>query len=467
MIKQRKKFVRRKPHEPSVRNHSVIHNDKYRFINQKPSSYLFVWFVVKIFLLTYSVLPISAQENGRPLRSVEPEVSVNIENTSNNSVNWALLNEEALASPLTQQYISQYTSRSGLNALRVMLDRGQIYLPFIKKEIIKRGLPMDLAYLPVIESGFQVTTKSRSGAAGLWQFMMNSIAPFDMKVSEVIDERCDFIKSTKGALQKLENEYRRLGNWELTLAAYNSGLGAVTKTIQKTDNKNYWELSSQNELKRETINFVPKLTAVIYIISQPRKYGINIWRDPFEWEAITLPRQVSIDLLADETGINRDLLRRMNAELLFGITPLDSNYKLKIPASHIEQVQAVLDRKDLRLIRYHYHIVHNGDTLWSISRHFNTTIAMIEQHNPGLHGRYLKIGETIIIPAFGDAPPPPVRSVTVPQNYTGTHIVQKGETFWSLGRMYNVDPQVLAESNGMRMNEILREGRTIKVPIIE
>ena len=425
------------------------------------------WLVVNFFLLIFCVHPMSAQESGRPLRSVEPEVSVNTENTSHTSGYWALLTEDALASPLTQQYIAQYTTRNGLHAFKLMLDRGQIYLPFIKQEVMKRGLPMDLAYLPIIESSFTITTKSRSGAAGLWQFMMNSIAPYDMKVSETVDERYDFIKSTIGALRKLENEYKRLGNWEMTLAAYNMGLGAVTRIIQKTENSDYWELSSQNELKRETTNYVPKLTAVIYILSQPRKFGINSWRDKFEWEAISLPRQVSIDLLADETGISRELLRRLNAELLFGITPLDSNYKLKVPASHIEQVQAVLERKELRLIRYHYHVVYNGDTLWSISRRYGTTIAMIEQHNPGIHGRYLKIGETIIIPAFGDAPPPPARPVTIPQNYPGTHIVQKGDTFWSLGRQYGVDPQELAESNGMKMDQILHEGRTIKVPIIE
>ena len=424
-------------------------------------------FFVFIFLFFFCINTVWAQEEGRPLRSVKPRETINIENVSFNNTEWELLTETALEQELTQRYIAQYTSRNGIAILNAIMERGYIYLPFIKKEVERRGLPAELCYLPVIESGFQITARSKSGAMGLWQFMMNSISPYDMKVSEIIDERRDFVKSTRGALQKLENEYKRLGSWELTLAAYNSGLNAVTRIVQKTGSSDYWELSGQNEFRKETLHFVPKLLAVVYVLSRPRMYDINIWQKEIEWEAIPLPRQVSLDILADETGINRNLLRRLNAELTHGISPIDSNYRLKVPSSHIEQITAVLARKDLRLIRYLYHVVRNGDTIWSMSRHYGTTIAMIEQHNPGINGRFLKIGETIIIPAFGDAPPPPARPVTAHKNYPGIHVVQKGETFWSLSRIYGIDPQELAEANGMQMNQILHEGRTLKVPIIE
>ena len=425
-----------------------------------------VWFAVNSSLFLF-INAAWAQEDERPLRSVRSRETVNIENVSFNTSEWQMLTETALEQELTKHYIAQYTSRNGIATLNAILERGYIYLPFIRKEVERRGLPMELSYLPVIESGFQITARSKSGAMGLWQFMMNSISPYDMKVSDIIDERRDFIKSTKGALQKLENEHRRLGSWELTLAAYNSGLNAINRIVQRTGNSDYWELSAQNELRKETLHFVPKLIAVVYVLSQPRRYGINIWHKEVEWEAIPLPRQISLDLLADEAGINRNLLRRLNAELTYGISPIDSHYRLKVPSSRIEQITATLARNDLRLIRYHYHVVRNGDTIWSMSRHYSTTVAMIEQHNPGLSGRYLRIGETIIIPAFGNAPPPPVRVVTPPQNFPGTHIVKKGETFWSLSRIYGIDPQELAESNGMQMNQILHEGRTLKVPIIE
>ena len=146
----------------------------------------------------------------------------------------SLLTERALNHRLTQQFIAQYTSPHGIAALNATLDRAQYYMPFIKEEVTRRGLPPELIYLPIIESDFIITAVSRSGAVGLWQFMLNSIGPYNMRVTDYIDERRDFIKSTRGALQKLEDEYRRLGCWELTLAAYNSGLGAITRTIQST-----------------------------------------------------------------------------------------------------------------------------------------------------------------------------------------------------------------------------------------
>jgi len=376
----------------------------------------------------------------------------------------SMLTEEALSEPLTQYYIAQYSSAGGITWLNSVMERGNIYMPFILDEVAKRNVPPELAYLPVIESAFQITARSKSGAVGLWQFMMNSISPYDMKVTYFVDERRDFIKSTRGALQKLEDNYKALGSWELALAAYNCGLGAATRASNKVKTRDYWEICRMNEFKRETVNYVPKFLAAAYILSQPRRFGINIWRQSVEWTEIPLKRQVSIDLLASEAGVNADLMRRLNAELLHGISPLD-NYSLKAPANFAQQINLTLEREDLKLIRYHYHVVRLGDTLWSMSRHYDTPIELIEQHNPRLRNRYLQLGETVIIPAFKEVKP--YERETVNYRFDGRHVIQKGDTLWSLGLKYNIDPQTLAEENGMELNSIMREGRTIKVPIIQ
>lgn len=432
--------------------------------------FMFLMFI----LLAAPGISLQALDTDRPLRSSQPETPFVSENSSLHIPDSSLYSSNALLTAsniemaLTQRYIAQYTNPSGIAYLNTVVQRANIYMPFIKEEVAKRNLPWELAYLPVIESSFVITARSRSGAMGLWQFMMNSISPFDMRVTDYIDERRDFVKSTKGALQKLLDNYRALGSWELSLAAYNSGLGAVRRTVQRTGINDYWELSARNELRQETTHFVPKFVAAVYVLSQPRRFGINVWHDKFEWEAIPLPRQISLDLLADEAGISRDLMRRLNAELLHGISPADSNYRLKIPASHSEQIAEVLQRDDLKLLRYHYHTVRHGDTLWSMSRHYGTSLNMIELHNPGISNRYLRIGETVVIPAYGDiAAPMPAITAAVPQNFNGTHVVTKGDTLWSLSRRFGVDPQVLAEANGMRLNQILHEGRTLKVPILE
>jgi len=426
-----------------------------------------IFSVAPIFLLMLCVNFIGAQEEGRPLRSVRTVQSPSFNSSVFTPVFPAnsLITETALEQTLTQHYIAQYSSAGGMALLNSVMERGNIYLPFIKEEVARRNLPPELAYLPIVESGFQITARSRSGAVGLWQFMMNSISPFDIRVTDFLDERRDFIKSTRGALQKLEENYRTLGSWELALAAYNSGLGGISRIIQRTGVRDYWELCAKNELKQETKHYVPKLIAAAYVLSQPRRFGINVWHKKFEWTAIPLRRQISLDIVAEEAGIDRELMRRLNAELLNGISPTaNSGYQLKVPAAHIEQVAEVLEREDLRLILYHHHVVRHGDTLWSMSRHYGATLNMIEQHNPGISNRFLRIGETIVIPSFGDVAPPARPVVT--QKFDGRHLVQKGETFWSLGRMYGVDPQVLAEENGMQLNQILHEGRTLKVPIL-
>jgi membrane-bound lytic murein transglycosylase D len=420
-----------------------------------------------IFLLLTGINLTIVQADERPLRNVLPgrgsQTQIITPHLSSHT-KYTLLTPENIAKPLTQRYITQYTSPSGVEYLNSVMERASIYMPFIMEEITKRNLPPELAYLPVIESSFIITARSRSGAVGLWQFMLNSIAPFDIKVNDFVDERRDFIKSTRGALAKLEDNYRTLGSWELALAAYNAGLGAITRMIQRTGVNDYWELGSKKELRQETEHYVPKLIAATYVLSQPRRFGINAWYKPLEWTSIPLERQISLDILADEAGINKELLRQLNAQLLHGISPVDKNFLLVVPTAHLEDIYLVLEREDLRLIRYYYHVVRHGDTLWSMSRHYGTPLNMIEDHNPGVSSRYLKIGETIIIPAFNDVMPVP--RLIAAQNFNGNHVVSKGETLWSLSRKYGVTPEALAEANDMTLDQILREGRTLKVPII-
>jgi len=429
--------------------------------------------VILLFLLTFTINLTQAEES-RPMRNIPPDSSLPLPTNRSYStytpVFTSLVTEESLEQPLTQRYIEQFSSPHGIAVLNAALERGSVYLPFIKEEIARRNMPPELIYLPVIESGFVITARSKSGAVGLWQFMLNSISPYNIKVTDLIDERRDFEKSTIAALRKLEENYRTLGSWELALAAYNSGLGAVSKTVKKTGKNDYWELVKKGELKKETQHYVPKLIATIYIISNPRKYGINVWQEKLDWTAIALKRQVSVDILANETGVSKEILHSLNAELLHGISPNDLNYRLKVPTSHLEKITDALESEDLKLLRYYYHVVRNGDTIWSMSRNYGASVNIIEQHNPGISNRFLKIGETVIIPALGNASPPPQNTpvkANIPSNFTGSHVVQKGETFWSLGRKYGVDPEVLAEANGLRISDILREGRTIRVPIIE
>jgi membrane-bound lytic murein transglycosylase D len=364
---------------------------------------------------------------------------------------------------LTQYYLTLYSGGAGLAWLKGVMERASPYLGFIREEIKKRGLPPELLYLPVIESSFIPTAKSKSGAAGLWQFMRNSIAPFDMRVDDWVDERMDFWKSTQGALRKLEENYGILGNWPLALAAYNSGLGGVNQIIRQTGSRDYWELSRRKALRTETIHYVPKLLAVARILSEPRKYGLENWRESPEWTRIPLTRTVDLSLLARETGIDPDLLNRGNGELLLDISPPVSGYMLKVPVESAARVEAVL-AGDADLIQYYYHTIRSGDTLSALALRYGVTVALIEGANPGIKSRALRIGNRLKIPALKELTPAAAPEAA-DETFEGNYVVRKGDTLWAIALDYGTDPIDLARANDMDLNGILREGRTLKVPI--
>lgn len=372
-----------------------------------------------------------------------------------------------LDTPLTQQYIRQYSSPAGLEWLKAVMIRGKVYLPFIRQEIEALQLPPELAYLPVIESTFLPSAVSRSGAVGLWQFMKNSIHGYGMVIDEWRDDRRDFIKSTRGALKKLQDNYRYFNDWPLALAAYNAGLGAVQRAVQKAGTKDYWTLCEKKYLKTETIHYVPKFLAIASILANPSRYGLEAdWSEMPPIEQIKVGRMADLKLIEEKAGIERGLLKTLNPELIYGITPRDPSYELKVPAEYKESVKAIISNKDEPLVVYYYHTIHSGDTLSALSRHYGVSVEQIKQANPGIQERYLQLGSKIKIPALKNVGPyerpvSPATSIA----FEGSHVVKKGETLWSIALTYEVDPEVLATVNGLNLSSVLREGSVLKTPI--
>ena len=370
---------------------------------------------------------------------------------------------------LVKKYIDQYTSAAGKKWLEAVMRRGESYLPFIRTMIAERGLPPELAFLPVIESGYLSTAVSKSGAAGLWQFMKNSVSPFGMRINDWTDDRRDFWKATDGALRKLKENYNQFGDWPLALAAYNAGLGAVGRAVKSSGARDYWTLSDRKILKTETIHYVPKFIAVATILSRPVAFGIDLgWPEDPRWTRVPVRKTVDLGMLAENAGIPAEILRAGNAELRYGVTPPDAEYLLKVRQEHADAVAATLARRDLQLLKYYFHNVRSGDTLSALSRHYGVAVEMIERSNPGLSARYLKIGARILVPALKDVGPyKPDRAGDVSMAFDGHYLVKKGETLWSIALAFDVDPELLAEANGMELSSVLREGRVLKTPILK
>jgi membrane-bound lytic murein transglycosylase D len=401
----------------------------------------------------------------RPIRQIPAKTPVHFQWHGEADVPLTI---DGLEQDLTQHYIKQYSAPGALSWLESVMKRSEPYIAFVRQEIDTMGLPPELAYLPVIESSYLSTAVSKSGAVGLWQFMKNSISPFDIHVTEWMDERRDFWKSTVGALRKLQDNYNYFHDWPLALAAYNAGLGAIQRASKNAGTQNYWELSEKKALKTETIHYVPKLLAVSHILQNAGTYGIELgWPENPQWERIALDRSIDITLLAEKAGINPDDLKQANRELNYNVTPPGSGYFLKVKSVDIAAIQNVLNDKTNPLVNYYVHTIRSGDTLSALSRHYEVSVAQIQEHNNGLQPRFMKIGAKVIIPALKDIGP---YTGTIRQHdetlvFEGSHLVKQGETLWSISLAYEVDPETLAQANNMQLNDTLREGRSLKTPI--
>jgi len=379
----------------------------------------------------------------------------------------ALLIPEHLDRALTRYYIERRVSPNGVAWMQSVIRNGHTFIPFVKQEIERQGLPPELVFVPFIESDYIGTAVSRSGATGLWQFMMNSIDPFGLRVTDTMDERRDFRRATTAALQKLNGHYQNFGCWALAFAAYNMGPNGLRRAIQRAGTNDYWELAARGEISRETTRFVPRIVATAYVLSNSRRFGIDWWPEGIDWTPIVPGRPVSLDVIAAQTGTDRNVLRRLNLELLHGITPADPRREIVVPTAQAQAIAGLLARDDMALIRYHRYRVQPGDTLYALSRHYGISVAAIEQHNPGLQNRHLRIGETIIIPILTEVEPFARQAVALSRPFNGTHIVSQGDTLWAISRLYNVSLQELAAANNMEINQTLSIGRTLRVPIIE
>jgi len=288
------------------------------------------------------------------------------------------------------------------------LERAEPYRDFIHMRLEQAGMPDDLFWLVAVESGFNAAATSRAGAAGLWQFMKNSVDGYGMEIGTFVDQRRDWWKATDGAIQKLKDNYRVLGDWDLALAAYNAGLGRMQYILRKAHGeRNYWRLLDRGLLPRETAGYVPQLVALARISSHWASWGFPVsWNPSPVWSRIHLERMIDLRLLADAASVPVEDLRAANPELRSYLTPaLRHGYDLKVLAQWVDPLEKALSDPHLKLIRYYLYPIHSGDTLSEIALWYGVSMPMIEHNNPGLDRSRLKIGKVLVIPAMRDVGP--------------------------------------------------------------
>jgi len=301
-----------------------------------------------------------------------------------------------------------YLDKKGEKQLQNALEKALPYRMYVRRLLQEKDLPPELEYLPVVESNYKCSAKSRSGAIGLWQFMANSVKPF-LELNDYVDERYDPWKSTEAALKKLTDNYRFFKDWHLAIAAYNCGMGALNKALAKSPVKDFWYLAEHNLIPQQTIQYVPKLLAIADIAINSEYYGVDIPSHEEEFELlynekhglfdfVSVNKAYSLNQLASEMRIDEELMQQLNPSFIKGFTHPSLESQIRLPLGTKETALNALAKIEPIDFPVKYKVV-SGDSLWSISRRYGTSIKAICELNGINENDILRIGKIIYIPS--------------------------------------------------------------------
>ncbi|MGI9554152.1 MAG: LysM peptidoglycan-binding domain-containing protein [Thermodesulfobacteriota bacterium] len=353
------------------------------------------------------------------------------------------------------------------------LSRSRYYMPHLKQMLAEEGVPTDLAYLPLIESGYNPKAVSRAKAVGLWQFISSTGKIYGLKINLWVDERRDYEKATVAASGYLKDLYDEFGSWELALAGYNCGEIRVRNGIQITDSYDYWVVSKT--LPRETKNYVPKFIAAVIIAKNPKYYGFHEidYNENEKFVKVAVPPEKSLNDIAKIVGYEPQELRNHNPGLITGVTPPGNNYDIYIRPEYSENFERNNDKiASLKSVKpnratYKTYRVKSGDNLWLIARKFGVSINSIKRTNK-LRSNTLRPGQRLRIKKSGSS-----RRAYSAKNSTsskskyskasGTYVVKSGDTIGGIAQKFGVKSSSLRSYNGLSSSKI-KAGQKLKVP---
>ncbi len=372
-----------------------------------------------------------------------------------------------------------------------MLTASQFYFPLFEQELDNQDIPLEIKYLAIVESALNPRARSRVGAKGLWQFMYGTGKMYGLKVSSYVDERHDPILATKAASKYLSKLHDIFNDWDLALAAYNSGPGNVNKAIRRSGGyKNYWNI--RRNLPRETAGYLPAFLATMYIFEYAEEHGLQYKkaeRPYFETDTIHVKNLITFDQISKLVDISVEELEMLNPAYKLNIIPKvkGKNYALRLPVTKIgkfvsnEEAIYAFAKKELdslekplpqfvetkNQIRYK---VRSGDYLGRIAERYGVGVSQIKRWN-GLRSNNLRVGQRLTI--FPRKPYIPKKTVAQTKTSKSTsgalaagskvHTVQEGDSLWTISRKYpGVSIENLREWNGLSGNN-LKPGTKLKL----
>ena len=345
-------------------------------------------------------------------------------------------------------------------------QRSGQYRPQIVEALKEAGLPEELSWLPLIESGFKVKALSSARALGMWQFIASTGYKFGLSRDRYIDERMDPEKSTEGAIAYLKELHSMFGDWTTCLAAYNCGEGRVLRVIKRQNVNyldNFWDLYQL--LPQETARYVPRFLAALHIINNPAKYGMDLGvpYPPLQYEKVTIAKQVHLNHVAPAINVSKEILKDLNPELRYQITPA-TPYELKVPPGTSSLLLTSIDRisnYEFPQDAYVLHRIRRGETLSTIARKYGSNVTKIKQAN-GMHSSRIVAGKTLKVP-IGRGYSAPASPQPSSPSTPAVHVVRRGDSLWNIAQRYGSTIDAIKKANGLSGTN-LSVGQKLTIP---
>lgn len=367
-------------------------------------------------------------------------------------------------------FIDYYTGRAR-KTFTIWLERSGRYLPMMREIFAEAGLPQDLAYLAMVESGFNDKAYSWAHAVGPWQFIESTGRRYGLKNDWWHDERRDPEKATRAAASFLSDLYEDFdGDWYLAVPSYNAGPGKLRQAIKRYKTRDFWEICRGKYLKTETKNYLPKLLAVLIIAKQPEKYGFTDlkYQEPIAYDTVPLPSSTDLEVIARLSGVDYKLIKKLNPELKRWSTPPSSkDYLVRLPAGSeklfSEKYAQLPEHQRANYVR---HKVKSGDTLLALSKRYGVRVKDIKNLNSIRNARSLQIGTNLIVPLNPDSNGSTALAELkddYKRSRRHSYTVRSGDSLWKISRKFNVTEKQLRVWNRLGWSNTIRPGQRLIV----
>ncbi len=376
------------------------------------------------------------------------------------------------------QYYLDFFRKSARDRFGIWLNRMPRYEVMIRRRLQAEGLPSDLVYLALIESGFSNTATSRARAVGMWQFMTGTAKLYGLRIDRWVDERRDPYKATDAAARHLHELSERFGSYYLAAAAYNAGAGKVSRGLDRlpdddsdslASDATFFRLYDTNFLRRETKDYVPKLIAAAMIAKAPTQYGFPAPLPPDSlapYDSIVVHDITGLDVIARLADTTVAAIRELNPQYLRLVTPPNSQSVVRLPLGRGALTEAAYaELPASRRVNFREHVVRSGETVRGIARSYHISEGNLLASNPRLRGRKLRSGQLVVVPTGGPVSPDIARQLAAADEMTETrfHKVKRGETLGLIASRYGVTQHQLVAWNHLGKVRKLRAGQRIRV----